>query len=141
MQAFQTARCKGFTLIEIIVVLVILGVVATIALTGYFSWVTKSVGMEALASLKTYKDQVVLCMQMHVGSEFSCNSLRFASSNNFNYSLTGGMIENNSQVWQLRALPRGTQYGLKPWQDYINIRSDSSGNITCFGEGQMVGVC
>lgn len=132
---------KGFTLVEVVVVLIILGVLAKIALTGYFSWITKSVASEALTSLKTYKERIVLCIQTHVGNESSCNSLTFPNSTNFWYGFVASPIVNNSPAFYFTAGPATSRYGLHPWEDYIRIIGDSSGKITCSAEGQLKGIC
>ena len=53
---------KGFSLIEIIVVLIIFGVLAAMALSSYFSWIEKSKAAEQIIKLKTLKDQIEACL-------------------------------------------------------------------------------
>ncbi len=52
---------KGFSLFEIIVVLVILGVLTTLAAGSYFNWIKKATAAEAIIQMKHFKDQVELC--------------------------------------------------------------------------------
>ena len=63
--SFNYPKKKGFTLIEIIVVLIILGVLAQIAIPSYFSWVERSKAYEAMAALKTFQNQVEACLQAY----------------------------------------------------------------------------
>lgn len=53
---FMITNRTGFTLIEIIVVMIILGVLAAIALPNLFSMIKKSRAAEAVTMLKPYKD-------------------------------------------------------------------------------------
>ena len=53
---------SGFTLIEIIVVLIIVGILAAIALPNLFSNISKSKGSQALAILDGIKSGVESCM-------------------------------------------------------------------------------
>ena len=64
---------KGFTLIEIIVVLIILGVLAAIAVGSYFDWINRSTAAEAYSYIKSLKDQLELCVVVHgsISSEYA----------------------------------------------------------------------
>lgn len=67
----MTKQRRGFTLIEIIVVLIILGVLTIIALNIY-RWVKRSQAAEAYVNIKVTLDQVRVCYQMNGGQVAPC---------------------------------------------------------------------
>ena len=60
---------QGFTLIEIIVVLIILGVLAALSLSTYFNWIERSRLPEAISLLKSLNDQMTACRQTKSADE------------------------------------------------------------------------
>lgn len=124
---------KGFTLIEIIVVLIILGGLATLAMSSYFSWIKRSYATEALTSLRDYKNRMVACIQVHPAGPCSIGS---ASSDNFTYVSTY-----LNPIWAIQAQPIvGNRAGLNFFTDVINMAGDVSGTTTCSGLGAFQGM-
>jgi len=84
---------SGFTLIEIIVVLIIVGVLASIALPNLFANVNKSKAHEALASFEPWKINMDVCLNSNLGNEGVCaqgagaKAVALPSSKNFAYTM------------------------------------------------------
>lgn len=64
---------QGFTLIEIVVVLIILGVLAMLSIKSYFSWIQRADLAEGLSLAKSINDQMTICVQAH--DVPTCNAL------------------------------------------------------------------
>ena len=64
---------KGFTLLEIIIVIIIVGVLASLALPRFFSTVEFSRSTEALASLAALRQSMERCYLQNAGSYANCD--------------------------------------------------------------------
>lgn len=63
---------KGFTLLEIIIVIIIIGVLASLALPRLFRTIEYSRSAEALAAMATIRNAVERCYLMNNGSVVGC---------------------------------------------------------------------
>ena len=106
MKGKRVRRKNGFTLIEIIVVLIIVGILASIGLPEFIF----KCGLEPFSRrsgrLSTYKSQTEGCVQSHYGTAgTSCTWAELglaASSGNFNYTFTTAP-SNSSYVYAIKA--------------------------------------
>ena len=129
---------SGFTLIEIIVVLIIVGVLAAIALPNLFSNVTRSQSGEGVAALGPWKAQIEGCLQGHPGSELAlCGGLAEGATKNFGYSFATALVNGTSggnYVLQASDLTTAA--------NFITLtKSTATGGFACAGAGSYVGVC
>ena len=138
-------KCQkdGFTLIEIFVVIIILGIIAMFAFPALFAQIERHRGQEALQTLNLIKSNVESCGIQNAYSFTNCyswdgismsdpsNSAGNAGSN-FNYTIADIAAAGNGYII---TATRTTS------TDTITISRSSSGVSTCAGTGAFQGFC
>ncbi|MBI3350725.1 MAG: prepilin-type N-terminal cleavage/methylation domain-containing protein [Burkholderiales bacterium] len=72
MQMKQRAQ-QGFTLIELMIVVAIIGILAAVALPQYRTYTTRAKAANAITVGDAYKSAVALCIQENGGSASGCS--------------------------------------------------------------------
>ena len=86
-QARRTAQ-KGFTLIELMIVVAIIGILAAVALPQYQDYVSRSRYASAVTAMASVQSAVASCLQEKAGEMASCNTPTLLNQGGFLRSAT-----------------------------------------------------
>lgn len=128
MQSLQSRKTKGFTLIELMIVVAVIGVLAAIAVPQYQGYVKKSALGTALASASAYKTQAEDSIAFN--NEFPAISAAFGIGT---ISATSGAVSSSNSI--LATVNEGAGSGSK-----IKLSRATNGVWSCHHNSNDVDV-
>lgn len=90
-------NAQGFTLIELMIVVAIIGILAAVALPAYKDYVTSAQGSGAMKGVSTFAQKIPTCIQTGVG----CTTIKDEVNANPKFTPIGDVTQDNgiTLVW------------------------------------------
>jgi type IV pilus assembly protein PilE len=106
---FNSRRSAGFTLIEVMITLVIVGVVTAIALPSYRSYILKSHRAEAVQALTQYQSMIERCYAQNLVYNGTCYAALSFPVNSTNGYYSIGTTNMGAATYTLTATAQNAQ--------------------------------
>ena len=133
----RSKNTSGFTLLEIIIVVIIIGVLASLALPRFFKTVEFSKGTEALSNLSTLRQSMQRCfLQTSDFTKCTLNGLDIEdpstqANRRFEYTLS----TLNTGDYVVKAIRNTTDGGSTDTSNYIQLIVNTAGVVSKDGSG------
>ncbi|MET4001283.1 type IV pilin protein [Marinobacterium sp. MBR-109] len=113
---------KGFTLIEVMIVVVVIGILASIALPAYQDYVLRAKRAEAQAAMSLVAQRLERCFTSY--NKYDDDDCDLSS------------VTSDSQNWTISIAAGGTQYTLTATAANGHSDGECSGNMKLFSTGK-----
>ena len=116
---YASKKQRGFTLIELMVVIAILGILATIAVPSYRTYTRRAHYTEIVQAVAPYKLGVEVCFQ-NTGDLSNCQAGKFGVPKNMNHEGDNNLMASIEvdEGGKITVIPREL-YGITPKDDYV----------------------